>query len=263
MQGLSEDDLIDFTPELRQEALEALEPYVYGPLFTPPLHRDNDLGKIASIWCPGDVGGTNIDGTPAADPESGILYVVSQKGCSTRIMIPGAERDSAVDLPTGTTIVPWAARGYAPFPRVRGLPIWKPPYSRITAIDMNTGEHLWVIPFGDAPEADQEFIRNHPLLQDVEMTPEIYNRGRAGLAPMTVTPNLLLAAGQLADNTPVLFGIDKQTGERLGAVEIPGLSRYGMSSWEHNGHQYIIVQLQDGLAAFGLPAAMPQAGDAH
>jgi hypothetical protein len=89
------------------------------------------------------------------------------------------------------------------------------------------------------------------------------NRGRAGLAPLTVTPNMLLAAGQLADDTPVLFGIDKMTGERIGAVEIPGISRYGMSSWEHNGHQYIIIQLQDGLAAFGLPAAMPQASGGH
>jgi len=61
----------------------------------------------------------------------------------------------------------------------------------------------------------------------------------------------------------VLFGIDKMTGERIGAVEIPGISRYGMSSWEHNGHQYIIIQLQDGLAAFGLPAAMPQASGGH
>ncbi|MGE3449753.1 MAG: hypothetical protein AB7H92_19460, partial [Microbacteriaceae bacterium] len=89
------------------------------------------------------------------------------------------------------------------------------------------------------------------------------NRGRSYLAPMTVTPNLLLAASQRADNTPVLRGIDNRTGRVLAEIEIPGISRYGMSSWEHNGHQYIIVQLQDGIAAFGLPAAMPAAGDAH
>jgi quinoprotein glucose dehydrogenase len=80
---------------------------------------------------------------------------------------------------------------------------------------------------------------------------------------MVVTPNLLLASGQTADNQPHLFAIDKRTGERVGSIEIPGVSRYGMSSWMHDGHQYVIVQLNDGLAAFGLPAAMPQAGGAH
>jgi hypothetical protein len=60
-----------------------------------------------------------------------------------------------------------------------------------------------------------------------------------------------------------LFAIEKRTGQRVGQIPLPGLTRYGMSSWEHDGHQYIIVQLQDGLAAFGLPAAMPQAGNAH
>jgi quinoprotein glucose dehydrogenase len=80
---------------------------------------------------------------------------------------------------------------------------------------------------------------------------------------MVVTPNLLLASGQTADDQPVLFAIDKATGQRVGTIEIPGLTRYGMSSWMHNGHQYIIIQLADGLAAFGLPAAMPQAGGGH
>ena len=79
---------------------------------------------------------------------------------------------------------------------------------------------------------------------------------------MVVSPNLLFASGVTADNEAHLFAIDKQTGQRVGQIPIPSQSRYGMSSWEHNGHQYIIVQLQDGIAAFGLPAAMPQA-DAH
>ncbi|NIR38113.1 MAG: hypothetical protein GWN79_13835, partial [Actinobacteria bacterium] len=67
------------------------------------------------------------------------------------------------------------------------------------------------------------------------------------------TPTLLLAAGQTADGTPHLFAIDKRTGERLGQVEIPGISRYGMSSWVHDGKQYVIIQLSDGLAAMALP----------
>jgi len=92
---------------------------------------------------------------------------------------------------------------------------------------------------------------------------QIANRGRSGQAAMVASPNLLFASGQTADNEPHLFAIDKRTGRRVGQIPIPGISRYGMSSWEHNGHQYILVQLQDGLAALGLPAAMPAAGDAH
>ena len=126
---------------------------------------------------------------------------------------------------------------------------------------MNTGDIKWTIPHGDAPEEQQELIRNHPLLQGVDGV--MVNRGRSGHSTLTVTPNMLLATGQTSDGTPHLFAIDKETGERRSAVEIPGISRYGMSSWTHNGHQYIIVQLQDGLAAYGLPAAMPAASGGY
>ena len=70
---------------------------------------------------------------------------------------------------------------------------------------------------------------------------------------MVVTPTMLIASGRTSDSTPHLFAIDKQTGERLGSVEIPGLTEYGMSSWVHEGKQYVIVQLQDGLVALALP----------
>ena len=142
-----------------------------------------------------------------------------------------------------------------------GLPIWKGPVGRITAIDLNTGEHLWVAPNGDAPQAQQDTIRNHPLVQGLEGV-EI-NRGRGGNSAMVVTPTMLLAGGQTADNTPHLFAIDKQTGERLGAVEIPGLTRYGMSSWMHEDRQYVIIQLRDGLAAMALPVEDDDAGGGH
>ncbi|HIE94112.1 MAG TPA: hypothetical protein EYQ83_15080 [Acidobacteria bacterium] len=130
------------------------------------------------------------------------------------------------------------------------MSIWKGPVGRITAIDMNTGEHLWVIPNGDAPEAQQEMLRNHPLLQGVPDAPT--NPGRGGHAVMTVTPNLLLASGQTSDNNWNLFAIDKRTGERVGAIEIPGPTRYGLSSWVHEGEQHVVVQLNDGLAAFAI-----------
>jgi hypothetical protein len=208
--------------------------------------------------------GSNIPGPSVADPVSGVIFVTSTSNCSPNAVMPA--RESPLDSPeqSGVTHSDWSAAvggGRGGQPTLDGLPLWKGPVGRITAIDLNTGDHLWVIPSADAPQAEQDMIRNHPLLQGVPNV--MVNRGRSYLAPMTVTPNLLLAASINAANEPVLRGIDKRTGATLAEIPLPGISRYGMSSWEHDGHQYIIVQLQDGIAAFGLPAAMPQAGDAH
>jgi len=216
--------------------------------------------------CPGDGGGTNIPGPTVGDPVTGVIFVTSTSNCSMNAVMPASE--SPLDSPeqTGVTYSDWSnagGGGRGGGPTVDGLDIWKGPVGRIVAIDMNTGEHLWTIPNGDAPQEEQDAIRNHPLLRGVANIDEIANRGRSGHSAMVVSPNLLFASGMTADNEPHLFAIDKMTGRRVGQIPIPGISRYGMSSWEHNGHQYIIVQLQDGLAAFGLPAAMPAAGDAH
>jgi quinoprotein glucose dehydrogenase len=274
LQGRSESMLIDYTPEIRRRALQvAQDNNLFAPLFNPPTTITDPAGPARV--CPGDTGGVNITGPAVADPVAGVIFITSHSACSNLSVMPASE--SPLDSPeqTGVTHSDWSAgRGQAPAggggggrgrggPSVDGLDIWKGPVGRITAIDLNTGDHLWVIPHGDAPQAQQDAIRNHPLLQGVPNIDAIANRGRSYLAPMTVTPNMLLAASQTADNTPVLRGIDKRTGRILGEVEIPGISRYGMSSWEHNGHQYVIVQLQDGIAAFGLPAAVPQAGAAH
>ena len=245
MQGLSEDDLIDFTPELRQRALEVVADLQIGPLFNPPLHRDNDLGKVAAVWCPGDVGGTNIDGLPAADPVTGILYVTSQKGCSSRVMIPGAEADATAELPTGTTVNDYAVGGSGGRLSVDGLRLWKPPYSRITAIDMNTGEHLWWIPVGDTPNN----VLEHPALQGME----IPNTGTGRQAAQIVTPSLLIYSGHGSDNTPYLYAVDKATGERLGQVELPGSVRYGMMTYVQGGTQYLVVNVVGGNLALALP----------
>ena len=244
MQGLTHDDLIDFTPELREAAIEALDDYVIGPLFTPPLHRDNDLGKLASMWCPGDVGGTNIDGTPAADPETGILYVTSQKGCGSRIMVPGEERDAREPAQTGTTITKFAVGGFAGVRRVQGLPLFKPPYSRITAIDMNTGEHLWWIPVGDTPNS----VLEHDALQGMD----IPNTGTGRQAAQIVTSTLLMYTGEASDGTSYLFAVDKATGERLGRVELPALPRYGMMTYLHEGRQHVVIQAPNTLMALRL-----------
>jgi len=266
LQGRTEEHLIDYTPEIRQRALQiARDNNMFAPVFNPPTTVDDPAGPA---WvCPGGAGGANITGAEVADPVRGIMFVTSQSNCGRVAVMPASE--SPLDSPeqTGVTYSDWSnaggGGGRGGGPNVDGLDIWKGPVGRIVAIDMNTGDHLWTIPNGDAPQAEQDAIRNHPLLRGVANIDAIANRGRSGHSAMVVSPNLLFASGIAADNEPHLFAIDKMTGRRVGQIPIPGISRYGMSSWAHDGHQYIIVQLQDGLAAFGLPAAMPQAGDAH
>jgi glucose dehydrogenase len=131
-----------------------------------------------------------------------------------------------------------------------GLPLFKGPVGRISAIDLNTGNYLWVIPNGDAPQAQQDAIRNNPLLKGVKVDPNV---GRAGLGGLITTATMLLAPGQTADNTPKLFAIDKKTGKRLGAITTAGQQRYGMMTYMHQGKQYIVVQISNGLQAFALP----------
>jgi len=244
MQGLTHDDLIDYTPELRAKAIEALKDHKIGPLFNPPLHRDNDQGYRAAYWCPGDGGGTNIDGPTVADPETGILYVSSHKACSSRIIVKGEERDPNIEAPTGATFSDWASLRSD---QVRGpdnLPMFKPPYSEITAIDMNSGEHLWQIPIGETPDR----VLNHPDLQDMD----IPTTGTGRNAAMSVTKTMFMYTSTASDGTPMLFFVDKLSGEQLGSVEIPGTVNYGMSTYVHEGKQYVMLQTGAKLTAMAL-----------
>ena len=255
LQGRTEDHLIDYTPEIRQMAYDvAMAGDHFAPLFIPPTNVGNPQGDGAARICPGGGGGTNILGPTVADPVSGILFITSVSGCSYEFLEPGIDSPMEQNKQTGVTVTDWVrgAQGPRPAPEdIDGFSIWKGPVGRITAIDMNNGEHLWMIPNGDAPQEQQDSIRNHPLLQGVPNV--LINRGRQSQAAMVVTPTLLLAGGQTADGTWNLFAIDKRTGERVGAVPIPDATRYGMSSWVHEGKQYIIIQLADGLAALALP----------
>tara|TARA_B100001123_G_scaffold182108_1_gene208411 strand:- start:1073 stop:3175 length:2103 start_codon:yes stop_codon:yes gene_type:complete len=255
LQGRTEEHLIDYTPEIREMALRvATEGNFFNKLFDPPTSVDDPAGPA---WnCPGGGGGTNITGPPVADPLSGVMFVTSGSGCFRLQVLPGSESPLDEREQSGVTHSAWSAVATSVRGRtiedatIDGLPIWKGPVGRITAIDMNTGEHLWVIPNGDASQDQQDAIRNHPLVQGLDGV-EV-NRGRPGGTAMVVTPTMLVAGGRTSDGTPQLFAIDKQTGERRAAVEIPGVTRYGMSSWVHDDKQYIIVQLQDGLVAYAL-----------
>ena len=247
LQGRKESDLIDYTPELRQRALQmAQENGLFSPLFNPPVHRGNAEGKTFFQYCPGDVGGVNITGPPAADPTAGVIFITSTSGCGTRLLIPGAERDPTIKQPTGKTIVDWTPgrSGGAPS-NLDGLSIWKGPYGRITAIDLNTGEHLWMIPNGDAPTQ----VTNHPLLKGLKVP----DPGRSGHAALMATATLLFASGLTADNQPHLFAIDKKTGRRVGKVATSLRAEYGLMTYMHAGKQYIVLPVTGGYIALALP----------
>jgi len=244
-QGISVDDLVDFTPELRAQAVEALKEYKLGPLFNPPLHRDNDEGYKAAYWCPGDNGGTNIYGPTVADPETSILYVTTQNGCSSRIIASGEERDAHIKKPTGRTFSDYASLDPSQVRHPAGIPLMKPPYSHIAAIDMKTGKQLWQLPVGETPDR----YRNNPALKGVD----IGETGTGRHAPMLITKTAFIYGGALADDTPALFFVDKQTGETIGHVEVDANINYGMSTYVHQGRQYIILQTGPKLTALALP----------
>lgn len=255
LQGVTINDLVDFTPELRQQAIEAFADYQMGPLFNPPIHRDNDLGKRAAMFCPGGGGGANITAPPVADPTTGYLYVSSQSACSPIQLVPGEEADLQYAEPTGTTYSQYANGPGAGAPRhPAGIPLYKPPYSRITAIDMNTGEHAWMIPTGETS------ARIAQVLEDNGVGP--INTGTGALVPMVVTPNMLVYSDTATDGTPMLYAIDKASGEIAASIEVPDRSRYGMSSWTDHGRQYIILQTGAKLTAMALPSD-DAGGNAH
>ena len=256
MQGVSIDDLVDWTPELRQQAITAYAEYQMGPLFNPPIQRGHESGKRAAMFCPGGGGGANITAPAVADPATGYLYVSSHSACSPIQLVPGEEADLQYDAPTGTTFSQYANGPGAGAPRhPAGIPLYKPPYSRITAIDMNTGEHAWMIPTGETPARVQQVIDDNNL--------DVGNTGTGALVPMVVTSNMLLYSDTASDGTPMLYAINKASGAIEAEIEVPARSRYGMSTWVHDGHQYIMLQTGSKLTAMALPGAAPVAGAAH
>ena len=225
MQGITEDDLIDFTPELRAQALEIVSNFRMGPLFNPPAREDGPGGP--SIHCPGANGGANIPGGAAVDPTTGVLYVASTRGCSAPRLVPGVDVDPDSN-------VEWVSVGPGGVRGPRGLPITKPPYGTITAIDLNTGDHVWQIPNGDTPDN----IRNHPALQGVE----IGNTGARSHATKLVTSTLLMY-GEGRGAAPIFRAVDKKTGKELGRVDLPGSTLTAPMTYMHDGVQYVVMAI--------------------
>jgi len=281
LQGRTEDHLIDYTPEVRRLALEqARATNQLAPLFNPPTHQGNAEGAGPARICPGDTGGVNITGPPAADPTTGVIFITSHSGCGSVMLGPGVDRDNP--RMTGSTIVDWArgggggggrgaaaagaGRGGAPGRGaagaaagaaasnnpLAGIPgLFKGPVGRITAIDLNTGEHLWVIPHGESPQAQQDAMRANPLLKGVANLET--NIGRNGHAALMATSTLLFATGVTANNQPHLFAIDKRTGRRVGQVQTPAMGQYGLMTYMHQGKQYVVLPVVGGYTVLALP----------
>jgi len=300
-QGFIEDDLIDFTPELRAEAVKIASKYKLGPIFTPPVVSKID-GPLATLAMSSAGGGTNWPGG-SYDPETHVFFVSSTKSISQLGLVPprpetkndlafvqgnaaqGARTTSGAGSSAGggrVEAAPAAGRGApgaeAPAPgrgrgalvaadgggegggggglTVRGLPIVKPPYGRLTAIDLNRGEILWQVAHGETPDN----VRNNPALKGLT----IPRTGRPGTVGQLVTKTLLVAGEAGYGPTPsgqrgaMLRAYDKASGKEVGAVYMPAPQGGSPMTYMHNGKQYIVVAISGAgysgeLLAFRLP----------
>ena len=268
-QGVSIDDLIDFTPALRAEALEVIKRYKIGPLFTPPSFSQVD-GPLATIQVPADTGGANWPGA-SFDPETNHLFIHSHTVAFLAGIVPAnpaisdfgyvsgqaraggaGARGAGPPLPTDPDVPPPApgargARGAgAPGGRgginVQGLPLIKPPYDRITAYDMKTGDLIWQKTHSTTPDD----IKNHPALQGVNLPPRLGQPGRTFIGTLTTKTLLIAGDGGVHRNSAgervaLLRAYDKATGADIGAVEMPDKQTGSPMTYMINGKQYIVL----------------------
>jgi quinoprotein glucose dehydrogenase len=218
-QGVSEDDLNDLTPEIKAAALEAVQGFrLADNLFSPPSLKNAEDGTQGTLALPSATGGANWEGA-ALDPETGMLYVPSRTVAA--VLSVDKDQRSSVDFSMALGVR---------VPRAMGLPIIKPPYGRITAIDMNEGEHEWMVANADTPD----WIANNPALEGVDV-PRTGVETRSGLL-LTKT---LLFAGEGVGGGPMFRAHDKETGEIVHEIELPGTQTGQPFTYEHDGKQYI------------------------
>jgi len=274
MQGISERDLLDLTPELKAQALEVAKRYKMGPLFTPPVLSSLN-GPLATLQVPSDVGGANWPGG-SFDPETNRLYIHSHTSVYLSGLVAATPQQSDMGYiggqarPPGTATPgvgppggapggppggpPGGARGGA---NVQGLPLVKPPYDRITAYDMNTGELLWQKTHSSTPDD----IRNHPALRGLDL-PRLGQPGRTFIGTLTTKSLLIAGEGGVHTNAAgkrvaLLRAYDKLTGEDAGAVEMPDKQTGSPMTYVIDGKQYIVLAVSgsDGaqIIAYALP----------
>jgi quinoprotein glucose dehydrogenase len=266
-QGLAIDDLIDFTPALRAEAVKAIEKFKIGPIFTPPVVSQAE-GPIAVLQMASQGAATNWPGG-SFDPETRILYVQSQSAVATLGLVPpppGAAPDvryhqgtvlSGARTSGGSGSATGAAGGGAvTAPTVQGLPLIKPPYGQINAISLDTGDILWQVAHGETPDN----VKNHPALKGLN----IPRTGRPGIAGTLVTKTLLVSGEpgfgitSTGQRGAMLRAYDKKSGAEVGAVYMPAPQTGSPMTYLLNGRQYIVVAISGGsysgeLLALRLP----------
>ncbi len=219
-QGVSIDDLIDFTPALRAEAIEAVKPYRLGKFMAPPSLASAPDGTRGTISLPNVLGGGNWEGG-AFDPATGMLYLGSMTQPGILALGPA---------PKGSDIAYVSAGGRTP--NVRGLPLIKPPYGRITAIDMKSGDHAWMMANADTPRQ----IATNPALAGVTL-PRTGVVSRAGL----LATKTLLFAGEGMQGSAVFRAHDKATGAIVAEIPLPGTQTGLPMTYVLRGKQYIVM----------------------
>ena len=280
-QGVAESDLIDFTPELHAEAMKLVAKYKIGPMFTPPVVSKID-GPLATLVLPSATGGTNWQGG-AFDSETHIAYMPSQTNISPLGLLPpdakisdmnfvqgsattgvrmtlGSGGDAGADAPrpapTTAPAAPAAGGEGGGGLTVQGLPLVKPPYGRITAIDLDAGTIKWQIANAETPDN----IKNHAALKGLT----IPRTGQTGNAGLVVTKTLVVAGEPRVTTTStgrrgaMMRAYDKATGQEVGAVYLPAPQSGSPMTYLYNGKQYIVVAVSGGnysgeLLAFALP----------
>ena len=259
-QGLLEDDLIDFTPELRKEALEIAKNYALGPLFSPNIVTEEG-GRQGLLQLPGAIGGANWPGA-SVDPQTGMLYVQSQTVPSVNGLVkpPDPNRSDLNYLLNGAPRADGSDDFEVSTLGPRGLPLMKPPYRRITAIDLNKGDIAWQIPFGDGP-------RDHPAIKQLKLGPlgSRFPEGVLAEGGILITKTLLITiladVDELGDRSARgswLVAIDKATGDEIARIKVDRHLHSSPMTAMHDGRQYILVagggrSEPAELLAFGLP----------
>jgi quinoprotein glucose dehydrogenase len=228
--GYDEKQLINFTPELHAEAKKIAERYVRGPIYTPPS-RVGDGAETLGTWVqPGYGGGANWNGG-AFDPETGMMFVPTRNSVMNARLEPADAELTNWDYIRATT---------ASIQGPRGLPINAPPWSLITATDMNNGAHTWSRSIGPAPD----YIRNHPDLKDLPL--DFDNMGYIGVRPSPLATKSLMFMGQAGNlrdrpGDEKFNAYDKTSGEILRQIELPSKPSGAPMTYMHQGKQYIVV----------------------
>jgi quinoprotein glucose dehydrogenase len=237
-QGVTEADLADYTPEIKAAALKKASEFVLGPIYTPPIVKDTG-GKVGTLQVPGAGGGANWMGG-AVDPETGILYVPSVTTPYVSSLQPGGTRSE----------MPYIAAGGLGGPTVMGIPLIKEPYGRITAINLNTGEHVWMVPNGKTPDS----VVNNPALKAANI--DASNWGGSQRSPILVTKTLLF------EGSSTLRAIDKATGREIYDFDFGSNLTGGTMTYLVNGKQFIVAVVggKQGEGAELVALALPEPG---